>query len=505
MATRRAPPPAAAAAADGSIEENAMAILDTAGIKDARDLHDDRCAFLETVRSACLAADSPSPPSWRMYNAVFQILQDSSSLELTMASLHLLMELGKQYPRAYLTDSGSGQALVAVKEAWSPFHLRSDVGCGEIGGNNRHLDHLFDSSRFSSLIEDMVETANDTDANNGIEHIKNMVLLEYLVSTLEADFVPRHIAYKESLDWVIFRESLLQMLLVSRKVAFKSLVKNCISFLLNQYNQGVEDGISSKEGSAKSAPDLESSLAIISFEFERKALASVQKLFTMVMNLDLIRKEADTMGLTSRADGCRNPILDVILDELTYNISYLSPFLLIFVEWKWKLEIILQYFSKYCGKPAVRTRRSDNSQHDLTLENVLTLFSTAATTKAIVKKMSSEVVQLLLANAYQVCLHLECDSSKDSDTTKKIGATLLQISESFVSAFHNMRKINPDMQLSPFEKEALFTAASMARQTFRKVRRIIEEQRSCLAPEIDDAIFCRKDWMEVDQWTQHCP
>ncbi|EAY85550.1 hypothetical protein OsI_06924 [Oryza sativa Indica Group] len=364
-----------------------------------------------------------------------------------------------QYPRAYLTDSGSGQALVAVKEAWSPFHLCSDVGCGEIGGNNRHLDHLFDSSRFSSLIEDMVETANDTDANNGIEHIKNMVLLEYLVSTLEADFVPRQIAYKEkdiltnssgfvteSLDWVIFRESLLQMLL------------------------GVEDGISSKEGSAKSAPDLESSLAIISFEFERKALASVQKLFTMVMNLDLIRKEADTMGLTSRADGCRNPILDVILDELTYNISYLSPFLLIFVEWKWKLEIILQYFSKYCGKPAVRTRRSDNSQHDLTLENVLTLFSMAATTKAIVKKMSSEVVQLLLANAYQVCLHLECDSSKDSDTTKKIGATLLQISESFVSAFHNMRKINPDMQLSPFEKEALFTAASMARVLKNKQR-----------------------------------
>jgi hypothetical protein len=84
--------------------------------------------------------------------------------------------------------------------------------------------------------------------------------------------------------------------------------------------------------------------------------------------------------------------------------------------------------------------------------------------------MSSEVVQLLLANAYQVCLHLECDSSKDSDTTKKIGATLLQISESFVSAFHNMRKINPDMQLSPFEKEALFTAASMARVLKNKQR-----------------------------------
>uniref|UniRef100_J3LWC0 beta-galactosidase n=1 Tax=Oryza brachyantha TaxID=4533 RepID=J3LWC0_ORYBR len=47
-----------------------------------------------------------------------------------------------------------------------------------------------------------------------VKHIKNMVLLQYLVGTLEADFVPRHDAYKESLDSVIFRESLLQMLLI---------------------------------------------------------------------------------------------------------------------------------------------------------------------------------------------------------------------------------------------------------------------------------------------------
>uniref|UniRef100_A0A0D9VFA0 Uncharacterized protein n=1 Tax=Leersia perrieri TaxID=77586 RepID=A0A0D9VFA0_9ORYZ len=407
MATLRAPPPAAA---DGGIEENAMAILDTAGIKDARDLHDDRAAFLETVRSACLVADNPSPPSWRMYNAVFQILQDCSSLELTLASFHLLMELGKQYPRAYLTDSDSGKTLVVVNESWSPFQLRSDVACGEIGGNTRHMDHLFDPSRFSSLVEDMVETANDTDANNGIEHIKNMVMLQYLVSTLESDFVPRHIAYKESSDWVIFRESLLHMLLVSRKVAFKSLVKNCISLLLNQHCQEVENVISSEENSAKSVPDLDSSLAVVSFEFERKALASVQKLFIMVMNLDLIRKEADTMGLTSRADGCRNPILDLILDELTYNISYLSPFLQTFVECKWKLEIILQYFSKYCGK---------------------------------------------------VCLCIEGEFSKDSGTTKKIGGTLLQISESFVSAFQNLRKTNLNIEILPFEKEALFIAVAM--------------------------------------------
>jgi hypothetical protein len=42
MAASRAPTPTAAAAADGGIEENAMAILDSFGIKDSRDLHDDR-------------------------------------------------------------------------------------------------------------------------------------------------------------------------------------------------------------------------------------------------------------------------------------------------------------------------------------------------------------------------------------------------------------------------------------------------------------------------------
>lgn len=384
-----------------------------------------------------------------------------------MASFHLLMELGKEYPRTYLTDSGAYQALVVVKESWSPFLLGNDVICGEIGGNVRSSDHLFDPSRFSLLIEDMVEPTNATDAHNGIKAIENMMLFEYLVSTLEADFVPRHIAYKESLDWAIFRESMINMLLGSRKVVFKSFVKNCIYLLLNQYHHEakdeVEDSIPSKGDFTKSASDLDSSLNFSSLELER-TLISVQKLFVMVMNLDLIRKEADTLGLTSRADGFRNPIMEVILDELTYNISYLSPFLLAFMEWKWKLDIILQYFSKYCVKATIRTRRSDNSQKDLKLESVLSFFLTATSTKAIVKKMSSEVAQLLLAHAYQVCLSIQGDSCDTTATTEKIGATLQQISCNLISAFQNLRNVNPNIQISPFEKEALFTAATLARK-----------------------------------------
>ncbi|PUZ75352.1 hypothetical protein GQ55_1G157500 [Panicum hallii var. hallii] len=468
MAASRAPttPPAAAAAADGGIEENAMAILDSSGIKDSRDLHDDRAAFLEAVRSACLAADNPSAPSWRMYDGVFQVLRNSSSLELAVASFHLLMDLGKQYPRTYLTDSDGHQSLVVVKESWLPFLIGNGSRSSEMGGTARISDHLFDPSRFSLLIEAMVEPTNPTDDNNGIKAIENMMLFQYLVNTLEADFVPRHIAYKKSPDWVIFRESLLNMLLGSRKLVFKSFVKDCMYLLLNQFHPEAKDAVEGSipsEGEAKSASDMDSSLNYLLLESER-TLVSLRKLFVMVMELDLIRKEADTLGLTSRADGFRHPIMEVILDELTYNISYLSPFLLAFMEWKWKLEIILQYFSKYCGKGAVRTRRSDNSQQDLKLGSVLSFFSTTTSAKAIVKKMGTEVAQHLLAHAYQVCLSVQSDSSDSTATTEKIGASLQEISCNFISAFQNLRKVAPNIQISPFEKEALFTAATLSRK-----------------------------------------
>ncbi|KAL6877583.1 hypothetical protein ACP4OV_012798 [Aristida adscensionis] len=472
MAASRAPAPApASAAVHGRIEENAMALLDSSGIRDSRDLHDDQAAFLEDVRSACLAGHKQAP-SW--------ILRNSSSLELAVASFNVLMELGKQYPRTYLTGSGAHQSLVVVKESWLPFLLGKDAVCIDTGGSVGSSDHLFDpsvnilfcfalSKRLSLLIEDMVENSNGMDGNNGIKAIVNMMLFQYLVNTLEADFVPRHTAYKdaESLEWVIFRESLLNMLLGSRKIVFKSLVKNCMYILLNhEAEDAVEDSLPSEENPAKLESDKASSLNFSSFE-SKKTLQSVQKLFVMVMNLDLIRKEADRLGLTSRADGFRsykNPIMEVILDELTYNISYLSPFLLAFKEWNWKLDIILQYFSTYCGKAAVRSRRSDNSQQKLNLNSVLSFFLTTTSTKAIVKKMSSDVAQLLLAHAYQVCLSVQGDSSDTTATAEQIGATLQQITCNLITAFQNIREINPNIQISPFEKKALFTAAMLTRK-----------------------------------------
>jgi hypothetical protein len=98
------------------------------------------------------------------------------------------------------------------------------------------------------------------------------------------------------------------------------------------------------------------------------------------------------------------------------------------------------------------------------VENVLSLFSTVASAKAIAKKMFPEVAQLLLAHAYQACLSVQVDSNKADDATKMIGASILDISCKFVSAFQNLRICNLDIEISQFEKEALFTAATLPRK-----------------------------------------
>ncbi|XP_072984603.1 negative regulator of systemic acquired resistance SNI1 isoform X5 [Typha latifolia] len=427
-------------------DENTMAILDSSGIKDSRDIHDDRVSFLEAVRSTSLASDSPSAPSWNMYDAIFKILRDSESLELAMASYQILSDLDKQYLRVYLTNSGGTDELVIVKEIWSPFILVQE---SVITSN-----HLFDTLKFSALIEDMAQAVNSLDVQEGMKAVRNMLLFQYLVNVLEADFIPRHTLYKESLNWVLFRESVLNMILGSRKVNFKSLVRDCMSLVLKRCRHNMRNSLQDlkvvKE-SGKSTNDSDVSLV--------KSLRSFK-----IMGLDDIRKEADLLGATSRIDGFRSPALEIILDELTYNINHVSPFLEVFAEPKWKLEIILLYFSKYCLKHSVRTRRSNDAPKDLTLEGVLNYFSSTMSTKSIMKKITSEVAQVLLAHAFQACLSLKHDPEHIHDSTEKIGATLLQICNNIISAFQNLRKIDENLELTSFEKEALFTAAIISSQ-----------------------------------------
>ncbi|KAK7832249.1 negative regulator of systemic acquired resistance sni1, partial [Quercus suber] len=107
----------------------------------------------------------------------------------------------------------------------------------------------------------------------------------------------------------------------------------------------------------------------------------------LIMELDISKQKADMKGLTTRADGVRTPLVEVILDELTYNKGLLSPF--------------LQYFWKYIAKPSIRTRRSTDFVDDETFNGALKCFSNGSSTKGIIKRIGIKEIQLLLAHGYK--------------------------------------------------------------------------------------------------------
>ena len=57
---------------------------------------------------------------------------------------------------------------------------------------------------------------------------------------------------------------------------------------------------------------------------------------------------------------------------------------------------------QYQRQPSVRTRRSNGSANDATFPDILKGFGNGSSTKSILKKISAEVAQLLLAHAFQV-------------------------------------------------------------------------------------------------------
>ncbi|CAA7409866.1 unnamed protein product [Spirodela intermedia] len=433
------------------IEENTLAILDSSGIRDSRDIHDDRLAFLEAVRLVSLTSKPSSAPTWNMYNAVFRIFRDGTSLEEIMTSYQLLVELEKHYPRLCLVDQskfestfGGACELVVVKETWSPF-----VGSVE----SAHADD--------------VETSRSSDSLLDAHLLKNLVLLQYLVHVLEGDFLPRETVYKATMKWIFLRESLLSLILGSRKINIRYFIQDCMTIISGgfvRHKSGRFHDLENVETflpGVVEEPDL--TLLYATLEMGKKTVIAVEKLLILVIRLDMHRKVADIQGYTSRADAIRVPLMEMIVDQLSYNKDVISPFLLAFSEPKWKLEIIMQYFWKYCHRAPVHTRRSKNSSDDATFETILKYFSNGPSTQTLVRKMSSEVVQLLLAHGFQAYLSSVWHNSKllaDIEETLK-DVPLLQISKGLICAYENIKKNNDGIRLSAFEKEALFTAATI--------------------------------------------
>ncbi|KAF9672414.1 hypothetical protein SADUNF_Sadunf11G0039200 [Salix dunnii] len=308
------------------IEENLLAILDSASdSKHTPDANDDRLAFLEAVRSACIVNENP--PTSKMCEAVFQILRVGKSLKLITESFRLLNELDKRFPHVYLSEKEASESshLIVVEGSWSPFLFNLESASREREAGGRSISGPLDSLGFLQLMQELREVANE---------------------------------------------------------------------------------------------------------------GNLQALEIKIMDLDMCRKKADMQGSTTRADGVRTPLMEIILDELTYDTDMISPFLKVFNEPKWKLEIILQYFSKYTTRLSTRTRRSNGPTEDATTFNgVLNCFSNVTSTRSITKKISADVVQAQLSSS--------CQQDTDGIAASKDegrSSSLAEICENIISAFSNLRR-----------------------------------------------------------------
>ncbi|KAL2244402.1 UNVERIFIED_CONTAM: Negative regulator of systemic acquired resistance SNI1 [Sesamum indicum] len=286
------------------------------------------------------------------------------------------------------------------------------------------------------------------------EFLKNMLLLQYLITVLEGDFLPRNCSYQENMNWIILRESLLNMLLGSRKIVYKGLVKDCLSLMcdLSQLTVFSEETGYLKNSSGKQHHEIDYAMALALPEVKKCTCTVLKTLLVMIMELDSSRRIADHQGLTTRADGVRTPVVDIILDELIYDNDILFSFLQVF-DPKWKLEIVVQYFLKYITKYSVQTRRSSGMVNIENLDGVLKCLSNRTSTRSIIKKISTELIQLLLAYAFQAYLllsyqHLSKGLSDKQEDDKS--NCIVEVCKNMISAFTCLRQENP-MSLGPVE------------------------------------------------------
>ncbi|CAL9222453.1 unnamed protein product, partial [Arabidopsis halleri] len=211
----------------------------------------------------------------------------------------------------------------------------------------------------------MNKRVNESEESN-LKILGNMFLFKYLALVLNLDYTPQNHVYEETMNWSLLKESSLNLLLASRKVNFKLVMKDYLSTMCAPIDAD------------------EKSISLV--ELHKDTLSAMNDLLVMII-FDASKKKADLEGITSRGDAVKTPPMEIILDELTYDGYLLSNFLQVFDDPKWKLEIVLQYLTKYIPKPSVRTRRTTvpQAEDSKTLNGILKTFSNGTNPKNITK------------------------------------------------------------------------------------------------------------------------
>ncbi|KAL4391851.1 hypothetical protein AHAS_Ahas03G0286400 [Arachis hypogaea] len=436
------------------MEDSMLAMLDAS---EAHDAFDDRkirnhhrfiihagIAFLDAVRASSIIQKHRKLPTGKIFRAIFRMLRTGKSLEVIMASYKLLLDLDKHFPRVYSTGNDNSKSsanspskLVVAEKAWSPLLVFQDNANSVGEESKKQPDQPLEPSSFHDLIEELAELSSETEFQaSNMKALQNMLLFQYLVVVLEGDFLPRN----ATMNWNMQRESMLNILLGSRKINYKSMMQDCLivfcqlSQLQNELSNHLEIQKSTESQLSK---HFHTALSFALHEVVKNTCVSMDKFFVMIMDLDISRKKADLEGHTTRADGLRKPLMDILLDQLAYSIDTVPVFLKTFSEPKWKLEIVVQYLWKYMTKPSARTRKSNGSPEDATFEVALKCISNKTGTKSITKKIGPDVMQFLLAFGFQARLSILSEGNAEGGVS-----ALADLCQMFISAFESLRSTN---------------------------------------------------------------
>lgn len=464
-------------------EENIMAILDVIGVKEQDDIRDDKLSFLAAIRAVCITPEMAQVPTRKMYEAVFQILKENKSLELTIMSYQLLLDLEKRFPPVTVAKMAGSSSdvmeaqLVINSEVWSPFIANSANDSAKMDGFFDGNYDPIDCSKVVSLIRDIAaEVCHDDSKLPGVgpdsdgrskrlshDIMGKMMMFQYLVTLLETDFICRCQVFKRNIEWALIRDSFLNQLLGSQRTNLKNLVKSSLDIMASKSKESF-DSNDSKEHSAvgifkKTLRDLDSAY-LAEAEIRYTLCLSVQKLLTMMTEIDTIKKEADKRGQTSRSDGSRTPVLEIVINELCYNKSLIGPFLQALTEPKWKMDIILTYIMKYFSRSITKNVGSDIEA--TTIKDIFNFLSDASATNArsMTKRISAVLLKLLLVHGFQAYFSLREGTNFMNSSEEDV--LLKETCELFLSAFQNLQSAdNKNLELIAVERDALFTAATI--------------------------------------------
>lgn len=461
-------------------EENIMALLDVIGVKEQDDIRDDKLSFIAAIRAICITPEMAQVPTRKMYEAVFQILRENKSLELTITSYQLLLDLEKRFPPVTVAKMAGSSSdvieaqLVINSEVWSPFIASSGNDSAKMDGFSDGNYDPIDCSKVVSLVQDIAtEVFHEDCKSQGVgpdsdvrskrlSHniMAEIMLFQYLVRLLETDFICRCQVFKGNKGWPIIRDSFLNRLLGSQRTNLKNLVISSLHIMAATDKEPFDNNDKGHRADGifkKSLQDLDSASYLAEAEIRHTLCLSVQTLLTMMMELDTMKKEADKKGRTSRSDGSRTPVLEIVINELSYNKELIGPFLQALTEPKWKMDIILTYLLKYFSRYMTKNVGSDIEA--TAIQDIFNFFSDVTNARNIVKKIGADSLQLLLLHGFQAYFSLR----KGTDFMNSSGQDVLlkETCKSFIATFQNLKSVYRNFELVTVGRDALFTAATI--------------------------------------------